>query len=539
MPDSDSELDLRNVLGVVRRRGWIVVLLVVVGVLVGYVYSASQPDRYAATAQVQVRDPNAGVLDSGRTQTGNASNAEREVATQLEFARSSEVKGLARDKMAEDGVTGSVTMTASTVSGTDLINFRVESGSPEVSQAGANAFAQAYVDQRQAQLKKVFAENAADLRARADERTTQIADIDDQLNAKPRLLSPAEVEGLETERNSLGSQRTDLQAQANELDVIATSRAAGIVVIDPANLPTSPFEPKPMRTAAMGGLIGLLLGLAVVFLLERLDDRVSSVEQVEELTGGLTVLGTIPVYGRRRLGRHRLPHKERALVAPASPAAEAYRTLQTSLRFSSLGEAKKVLLVTSSVSGEGKTTCTANLAMVLAENGQRVVVVSADLRKPTIAGMFGVDEHGKGLTSVVLGDATLAETLVSAKQSNGRTVYVLPAGPLPNNPTEMLASERFGQVMRELSGAGADFVLVDCAPVLPVSDPLVAAQHADGVLVLTAEGESKRADLVECVSRLRQVQADVIGIVVNGMTARASGYTGYGYAYHEEPAAGA
>jgi non-specific protein-tyrosine kinase len=528
VPDADSEIDLRQVLGVVRRRGWIVVVAVLIGLLAGYVYAAAQPSRYAATAQVQVRDPNASVLDPSRTQAASASSADREVATQLELARSVEVKARARDLLGA-GAGGSMTMTASAVTGTDLVDFRVESGNAERSAAAANAYAEAYVERRREQITTVFDENAADLRTRADERTQQIAAIDDQLGDR-RNLSAAEIDSLEAERASLVTQRTDLQTQANELDVLGTARTAGIVVTQQAQVPAKPFEPKPARSALLGALIGLVLGIAVVFVLERLDDRVGSMEQIDQLSGGVPVLGTIPVVGRRRRwGHHRLPHKDRALVPPASPAAEAYRTLQTGLRFSNLGMEKKVLLVTSAVSGEGKTTCTANLAAVLAENGQRVVVVSADLRKPTIAGMFGVDEHQRGLTSVILGDATLAECLVTAKLASGKSVYVLPAGPLPQNPTELLASDRFGKVLAELSGAGADFVLVDCAPVLPVSDPLVAAQHVDGVLVMTVQGESKRDNLAEAVHRLRQVQADIIGLVVNGLSARTYGYTGYGY----------
>jgi capsular exopolysaccharide synthesis family protein len=540
-PEPDAELDIRHLFGVLWRRAWLVLLLVVVGAVGGYLYSARQPSLYAATSQVQIRDPNAGLLGiSG--QASNAVSATREVANQLEFIRSTEVRVRANELLGDTGQPV-VSMSATEVSGTDLVNIRVVSRSPEVAQAGANAFADAYVERRKEQLQAAFATAAADLRAASQERTAQAAAIDARLAPDAENLTPAQRDSLALERDALIRESSDLNSQANENDQIATGRTAGIIVIEQASLPRSPFEPTPLRTAGVGAVLGLVLGIGLVFLLERLDDRVSSVEQVEQLTGGLPVLGTIPVHaGSRRWGRHKLPHGERVLVPPGSLSAEAYRTLQTSIRFSSLGKTKQTLLLTSSVSGEGKSTCAANLAAMLADSGLRVVVISADLRKPALAPIFGVDDTTKGLTSVLLGDATLAEVLVPVTLETGRTVYVLPAGPLPHNPTELLGSQAFGAVLREIEDAGADFVLVDCAPVLPVSDPLAAAQHVDGVLVMTVVGESKRSNLTETVARLRQVQADVVGVVLNGVSAKGYGYGGYGYSYgygRPQPQAGA
>lgn len=530
-PEPDAELDIRHLVGVLWRRAWIVVLLVVVGTVGGYVYSARQPSLYAATAQVQIRDPNASMLGAGSGQAVSAAAAEREVAGQLEFLKSTEVRVRANELLGQTSqpVTS---MSATNVSGTDLVDIRVVSRSPEVAQAGADAYAEAYVERRKEQLVSAFNDNAAELRETAQERTAQAAAIDARLGPDGEALTPAQRDSLLAERTALINESTDLTTRANEYDQIATTRAAGVMVIEQAALPRSPFEPTPLRTAAVGGVLGLVLGIGLVFLLERLDDRVGSAEQVEQLTGGLPVLGAIPVHaGARRWGRHKLPHGERVLVPPGSVSAEAYRTLQTSIRFSSLGKTKQTLLLTSSVSGEGKSTCTANLAAMLADSGLRVVVISADLRKPALGPIFGVDDSAKGLTSVLLGDAALAEVLVPVTLQTGRTVYVLPSGPLPHNPTELLGSHAFGEVLREIEDAGADFILIDCAPVLPVSDPLAAAQHVDGVLVMTVAGESKQANLTEAVHRLRQVQADVVGVVLNGVSSKGYGYGGYGYSY--------
>jgi capsular exopolysaccharide synthesis family protein len=213
-----------------------------------------------------------------------------------------------------------------------------------------------------------------------------------------------------------------------------------------------------------------------------------------------------------------------------STSAEAYRTLQTSLRFSSLGKTKQRIAVTSSSGGEGKTTVTANLAMVLAESGLRVVVVSADLRRPMIGSLFGIDESEKGLTSVLLGDAPLTDCLMPVTFESGRSLYLLPSGPLPHNPTELLGSEAFGTLLSRIEAAGVDFILLDCAPVLPVSDPLAVAQHVDGMIVLALANRTRQNNLAESIDRLRQVEADIIGVVLNGVKEGQGGrYQYYGY----------
>ncbi len=522
MPEQDAELDLRHLLGVLRRRVWVIVALTLVGALVGYAWSARQTDQYAATAQVQVRDPNAALIGLGNAPS-NASN-DREINTQLEFVKSTEVSDAAKARLG-DTAAPVQSVSATNITGTDLMDIRVVSSSPEVAERAANAYADAYVERRKAQLASVLEEQATSRRERATQIEREIAAIDERLAATG--LSTTERDTLVADRESLRSQRTELLNTAQEFEVTAATKAAGVQVVEPATRPSSPFAPTPTRSGALGAVLGLLLGIGLVFLLERLDDRVGAPDMVEALTG-VPVLGVLPVVGRRRRwGRHKLPHDERSLVPLDSPSAEAYRTLQTSIRFSSLGKAKQTLLVTSTVSGEGKSTCTANLAAMLADSGMRVVVISADLRKPMVSSIFGVPDTTAGLTSVLLGDANLADVLVPVSLANGKQVYVLPSGPIPHNPTELLGSKAFGSMITEIEEAGADFVLVDCAPVLPVSDPLAAAQHVDGVLMLSVVGESKRHNLVEALARLRQVEADVVGIILNGMPSKGAGYAYY------------
>ena len=215
----------------------------------------------------------------------------------------------------------------------------------------------------------------------------------------------------------------------------------------------------------------------------------------------------------------------------STPIAEAYQGLQTSLRFSGAGKARRAIAITSPGSGEGKSTITANLAVMLAESGLNVAIVSADLRKPTIGRLFGVNERATtGLSSVLIGDVTLAEAIMPVELASGRRLVLLPTGATPHNPAELLSAPEFGKVLKELEEMGADFVLVDCPPVLAVSDPLAVSQHVDGMIVVGFLGRTRKADLLETTNRLRQVDAEVLGTIVNGLPTRGPG-SRYAYRY--------
>jgi capsular exopolysaccharide synthesis family protein len=347
----------------------------------------------------------------------------------------------------------------------------------------------------------------------------------------------------EAQENLLVNQRTSFQSEAaqyrglaSEAQVQANLRAEGISVVEEAQLPTTPYAPRPLRDATLAALVALVLGSGLAILLDRLNTRVSSAEDVELLSAGVPVIGSIPIVSGP--GRHlrQALSRQRQLVKRNSPSAEAYRTLQTSLRFSSLGKTKQRIAITSSSGGEGKTTVTANLAMVLAESGLRVVVVSADLRRPMIGDLFGIEESEKGLTSVLLGDAPLADCLMPVTFESGRSLYVLPSGPLPHNPAELLGSAAFGTLLERIEAAGVDFILLDCAPVLPVADPLAVAQHVDGMVVLALANRTRQRSLSETLERLRKVEADVIGVVLNGVpTRQGTLYQYYGYSHYVSP----
>ena len=365
---------------------------------------------------------------------------------------------------------------------------------------------------------------AEDLRKSAEDLNTQIATIDANL-ADAR---PDQLDALRVQKTRLINQQADLIKRANEFDTEASLKSGVIRVLVPAEAPSAPFEPQPWRDAAVAGIVGLFLGTAIVIIFDWINNRVGSPEEASRLSGGLPIVGMIPLSGRRRLRHRRLPPSPRGFVEAGSPAQEAYRSLATNIRFSAIGRSSTKIAVTSPSEGEGKTTVVANLARALADSGSKVAVVSADLRRPTLGEFFDIDEAEAGLTTVLLGDTPLLETATSVKCDPGVTLVFLAAGPIPGNPQAILGSPAMGDVITRLENAGADIILLDTAPILPVSDTLALVQHCDSVLLSIVPNGTKKTYLTEAVNRLRRVGTEILGISLDGVTEDALGYYGAG-----------
>lgn len=222
-------------------------------------------------------------------------------------------------------------------------------------------------------------------------------------------------------------------------------------------------------------------------------------------------------------GRNR---QEYALVTrddPKSPAAEAYRTLRTNLQFAALDTPLRVLLITSVGPGEGKTTTAANLGIAMAQSGSKVIVIGGDLRKPTLHYAFEL-RNTVGLTNVLTGAVSWEDAL---QPTDVDGLFILPAGPIPPNPAELLASKRMQELLEELKGH-CDVVIIDAPPVLAVTDAGVLSRMADGVLLVVHVGVTPREVAKAAKDQLLQVGARLLGLVVNGL----SGESGYYYYYY-------
>lgn len=284
-----------------------------------------------------------------------------------------------------------------------------------------------------------------------------------------------------------------------------------VELLDAALTPRSAIEPRPVYNLAIGTLLGLGAGVLLALVLDTLDRTVKTPTQAEAGSAA-PVLALLP---RFRRGTSPVV----ALADPNQPAGEAYRTLRTSVQFLDPDHPLQVLLVTSATPGDGKTTTAVNLAIALAQSGERVVVVDADLRRASVAERLGI-EGAVGLTTVVTRRASLDDAI----QRWNDLLWVLPSGELPPNPSEICGSQSLGTVLEELR-LQFDVVIVDAPPVLPVTDAVVLATQADGVLLVSWSGKTQRHLLADARRRLDGVGASVVGTVLNAVkSSTAQGY---------------
>lgn len=297
---------------------------------------------------------------------------------------------------------------------------------------------------------------------------------------------------------------------------------ARVVVEQRATIPTSPVVPNPLRNIAIGLGIGVLLGIGLALLRDFLDSTVKSAEVLEELTDS-SVVGYIP------LDKELRKSPAISFATDNSGAAEAFRKLRTNLQFLAVDSPPRLIVITSSSPAEGKSTTSINIALALAEAEHSVVLVDGDLRRPRLAKYL--DLVGQvGFSTVLSGAASLAEAL---QPTEFPRLTLLAAGAIPPNPSELLGSLSAQKILTELRGQ-FDYVIVDSSPLLAVTDGAVLAANADGALLVTRFGQTKRDQVLHAAGMLHDVGATVLGAVLSMMPARGGGTYSYNYYYGQE-----
>ncbi|WP_442973009.1 polysaccharide biosynthesis tyrosine autokinase [Rhodococcus sp. NBC_00294] len=295
---------------------------------------------------------------------------------------------------------------------------------------------------------------------------------------------------------------------------------AQVSVVEPAQVPTGPISPKTTRNLALGVAVGLLLGIALAVIRDRLDNTIKDRTALADLSG-VPVVGVVPF--------DKTIKEEAALsfAESSSGTAEAFRELRTNLQFLEVDSPPRVIVVTSAVPAEGKTTTAVNLALVLAEAGHHVALIEGDLRRPRVSKYLGL-VGSVGFSTVLSGQAGVEEVLQPTKFHG---VDVLASGPLPPNPSELLGSEAARTVMDTLR-ASFDYVVVDAPPLLPVTDASVITAHADGAIVVARHGHTKRDELTRALGNLTQVGAPILGVILTMAPSR--GKRDYDYRHYYE-----
>jgi succinoglycan biosynthesis transport protein ExoP len=391
----------------------------------------------------------------------------------------------------------------------DLLRFSVSSRDPEVATKLATAYAQAFI----AYSSKL--------------NTTALQQARNDLNRRLKELRAAGQTGT-----ALYANLAQTEQQLRTLELLQSPHK----LVRPA-AQAAKISPAPMKNAVLGLMGGLLLGLGLAFVLEMLDKRVRSEDEIERRLQ-LPLLARIPDPPRSKANKKELV----MLVEPSSLRAESFRRLRINLEFVNAERRARTILVTSATAGEGKSTTVGNLAVAAARAGQNVALVDLDLRRPTLHEFFGVPLQ-PGATDVALGSISLEDGLrqirlherqVSAS-TNGRasvpgTLEFLSVGTLPPNPGEFLGAKGISEILLALSER-SDLVFIDAPPLLSVGDTLPLSARVDAVVVVTRFGIVSRSMLTDLARALHTIPTEKLGVVITGVGDEET----YGYGYAAEP----
>jgi len=321
--------------------------------------------------------------------------------------------------------------------------------------------------------------------------------------------------------NSIGKQLTAVAGDLSP-DRPDGTQAVRATILAEAQMPDSPSSPVVWRNLALGLILGLLLGFGIALLRHVLDTKVRSEQDVRRLTDS-AILGIVPF--DTGAPKHPVVMHDDSLGA----RSEAVRRLRTNLQFVEVGQESKSIVVSSSIPGEGKSTTAVNLAVSMADAGLRVLLVDADLRRPSVAEYLGL-EGGVGLTTVLIGRAEIEDVVQPWQQSS---LDVLPAGQIPPNPSELLGSKAMASLLARLS-ATYDMVLLDSPPLLPVTDAAILSKIAGGTLVVVGVDRIHRPQLRDALESLTTAGGNVVGVVLNKIARRDTSAYVYDSAYAPE-----
>ncbi|MDP1921610.1 MAG: polysaccharide biosynthesis tyrosine autokinase, partial [Myxococcales bacterium] len=349
------------------------------------------------------------------------------------------------------------------------------------------------------------------------------------------LFADAKREAFEVEKKKLELDHLRQEADSNkrqyeavfkrlkDIELSGLLRTSNVRVLDAAQPSLVPIRPNIPQSVLLGALAGLLLGLALAFLLDFLDSSVGSQQEIEERLG-LTFLGFVPTIPETPVAQG--ARDLHIFREPKSLIAECTRAVRTNLLFMSPDKPLRRMLVTSSGPQEGKSTIVISLGIAMAQNGSRVLIVDTDMRRPRLHKAFGVPNE-VGVSSLVVGEGSL-EAAIKSTEVPG--LFVLPCGPIPPNPAELLHTSAFADILNQLSGQ-FDRVLLDSPPVGPVADAVVLATQVDGVVLVLKAGVTHREVAKRTVHALRDVNANLFGAVLNDVSLDRSKYGDYyGYA---------
>jgi non-specific protein-tyrosine kinase len=524
--------EVRQVIATIFRRWWLLSLVTVVAAGTGYFISQLQTPVYEATTTIMVSQ----LIQATELTREDILASEVLAQTYADMTKRQPVLQGTADALNLDIRWSALKKRVSVkpVVGTQLLQIKVEAGSREEAQAIANEITQQLIllsptssqNQDKEENHQLVRQRLERLQAKIEGGQQRLVTLE---TAMTEPLSAEQVQELQSEINTLESLISEWENNYTQLLIFVESIKSPnqLAVIEPAQAGSSPARPQIRLNTLIAGLFGLLLALALIFLLEFLDESLKSQEDLNEHLG-LTTLGSIGrIKGRRYIDKLIISQR------PVSQIAETYRMIRTNIQFISAGQSIKSILITSSMVGEGKSTTATNLGVVMAKAGLRTIIVDADLRQPVLHKIFQVPNK-KGLTELLR--SSKPEIKDHVVNTDVKNLQIITSGMLPSDPSELLGSPKMKQLLASINEL-ADIVIYDSAPVLSVTDATVLASRMDAVILVIKAGKIKRSIAKQAILMLQYVDANLLGGVLNQVAekSRHSYYTGQSKATERLP----
>jgi tyrosine-protein kinase len=514
-------MELRQYFSIAWKWLWLIVVSTGLAAGISYYTTSRQPKLYQASAKLLVGQS----LQNPDPNTADIFTSQQLALTYIQIAKTTPVLQGTIDalglQMSSDQLNNLTN--ASIIQGTQLIQVSVVSTDPANAQSIANELAHqltlqgpASAQQEQAKRREFTQKQVDELQKKIEDSQKTLVDLNSSIQT---TASAREIADKQQQILTLQAQITTWQqTYATLLATLAPTSPNYLEILEPASIPVYPIAPNLTQSVLLAAAIGFLLAVAGAFLIEFLDVSVKSPDEISQLLRlpTLGVIAKIPNVNEQKLI---------VALAPQSPISEAYRVLRTNIQFSSVDKSIRSILVTSPGPNEGKSVTAGNLAVAMAQAGLRTILVDTDLRKPMQHRLFGL-LNDIGMTNGLMAQAKLEGFARPSKVENLR---IITTGPLPPNPSEMLASERMRALKTQLE-AEADILIFDSPPCLAVTDAAILARLVDGVLLVMDIPRVRRETATGAKESIEKVGGHVLGIVLNRLPARGSGYY-YNYYY--------
>lgn len=514
--------DFRKYTYILLRRAWLVLLIAVLGGSIAFILSKRTVPIFMATTRLLINEAPA----TKSADYASVLASERLARTYSELLTTQPVL---EEVISRLGLSRNERQLASQVrvnllQDTQLIDISVEDPNPVLAADIANTIAMVFSEQNRALQASRFATSKESL-------STRLEQVDEQIETTGAAIQElgeipeekAERDRLETVLTEYNKTYASLLQSYESVRLAEASSTSNVVQVENAFPAEIPIRPRTVRNTALGVVMGLMLGIGLIYLIDIMDDTLSPEDVNRQL--GLPVLGVI--------SRHQIENGAPVVKnQPRSPVAEAFRSLRTNIQFASVDKPLRTLLVTSPSPQDGKSTVAVNLGVSLAQSGYKVALVETDLRRPQVHKRLGLSNRdgisGMFVQSKIVLNGALRETSID-------NLFALTSGALPPNPSELLGSEKMYEILN-LVGERADIMLLDSPPVMAVTDAAVLAPRVDGVLLVVKPGSTKLAACRQAIDQLQRVGANILGVVLNDVEMNRSRYhyyRGYYYTYYD------